>query len=318
MPSKLTRVTQNPFGTSGPTGDFGAFGSKALNPSSPVFTQNPSTIQSLAPFSEGWGQAIVGNYEPPMEDMNGLFLLTFYQLGYILQMGLPEYDIGTTYFQYSRCQYNGVSYVSLQNNNIGNEPDTSPTYWQASSANVYGGSVASASSLTLPNLGSSFKVTGTTTINNISIQTAGIIVELIFTGTLTVNTGGNILLNDGAFLAIPNATLTLISDGTNWFELSRSPSQPGIGSVVAMTSGSTYQATTAVWVKAYMLSGNITLTGYMGPTGSLGTQMDICNASSNSPGLIYGNIGFLVPKGFYFQVVASGGSANIYYQPIGN
>ena len=107
MAVKLARITQQPFGTSGPTGDFGQFGSKAANPSSPVFTQNPTTIQALPNFLDGWGAAIIGNYEPPLEDMNSLFLLAFYQLGYLLQEGIAEYDSGTTYFQYSICQYLG-------------------------------------------------------------------------------------------------------------------------------------------------------------------------------------------------------------------
>lgn len=242
--SKITRVTQQPFGTLGPTGDFGAFGSKAVNPSSPIFTQNPATIQSLAPFSEGWGQAIIGNYEPPMEDMNGLFLLIFYQIGYLLQMGLAEYDAGTTYYISSRCQFNGVSYVSLQNNNTGNEPDTNSAYWQCTSANVFGGNVASASSVTLPNIGNSFKITGTTSINNITIQSAGIIIELIFTGALTVNTGGNILLNEGALTTVANNTLTLISDGTNWFELSRSTVADTFGTPVSQSTNTPYLAAT--------------------------------------------------------------------------
>ena len=131
MSAKLTRITQKPFGTSGPTGDFGAFGSKALNPSSPIFTQNPTTIQSLAEFAQGWGAAIIGNYEPPMEDMNGLFLLIFYQLGYMFQMGIPEWDSGTNYFTNSVCQIAGQLFISKVDNNLNYNPSVSPTQWQS-------------------------------------------------------------------------------------------------------------------------------------------------------------------------------------------
>lgn len=132
--SKIMRVTQQPFGTSGPTGDFGAFGSKAVNPSSPIFTQNPTTIQSLPPFSEGWGQAIIGNYEPALEDMNGLFLLAFYQLGYLLQTGIPEYDTGTTYFLNSFIQYGGLLYQCTNDNSgvgITGIVPTNGAYWSS-------------------------------------------------------------------------------------------------------------------------------------------------------------------------------------------
>jgi collagen type VII alpha len=35
----------------------------------------------------------------------------------------------TTYQQYDAVQFNGTSYISLQPNNTGHEPDTSPSYW---------------------------------------------------------------------------------------------------------------------------------------------------------------------------------------------
>lgn len=127
--AKLTRVTQKQFGVSGSSGDFGVFGSKANPPQ--AFSQDPTTIQSLSAFLQGWGAAVIGNYNPPMEDMNSLFLLAFRQLAYLFQQGIAEYDSGTTYFIGSLVTENGVVYNSLIDNNTGNDPATDDgTKWQ--------------------------------------------------------------------------------------------------------------------------------------------------------------------------------------------
>lgn len=95
-----------------------------------------------------------------------------------------------------------------------------------------GANVASAGDLTLGSAGNSFSITGTTTINAITTTSwqAGSVIMLIFASTPTVknNTAGGastakILLNGGVdFSATANDVLTLIYDGTNWLECSRS------------------------------------------------------------------------------------------------
>jgi len=91
--------------------------------------------------------------------------------------------------------------------------------------------VASANNLTLTT-GNVFSITGTTTVNAITTTNwqAGSIIILIFASTPTVknNTAGGastakMLLNGGVdFSATANDVLTLIYDGTNWLECSRS------------------------------------------------------------------------------------------------
>lgn len=320
MPSKITRITQNPFGTSGPTGDFIAFGSKALNPSAPVFTQNPAIIQSLAPFSEGWAQAIIGSYEPTLEDMNGLFLLIFYQLGYILQMGIPEYDAGTTYFINSICQFNGVVYQSLVNNNLGNEPDINSSSWQMIDANAYGGTVASASSITLPNTGNCFKISGTTTINNITILPAGMTVELIFIGALTVNTGGNIILNNGSFATTASATLTLLSDGTNWYEISKSVSTLGIQApTTGLVINAVYQAGPGggTAVAEANVSGGAGVSIVIGPSNPPSAYSYSASGSTAGSGS-EATVTAPVPANWYYEFTVSGTSLNLgHFFPMG-
>ena len=91
--------------------------------------------------------------------------------------------------------------------------------------------VASANNLTLTT-GNVFAITGTTTVNAITTTNwqAGSIIILIFASTPTVknNTAGGastakMLLNGGVdFSATANDVLTLIYNGTNWLECSRS------------------------------------------------------------------------------------------------
>jgi microcystin-dependent protein len=123
----LSRVTQKIFGNSGPTGDFGQFSS---GQSSPVYTKDPSTIQALAGFLTGWKAATYSTQIPALEDMNSLFFLAYRQLAYLFEAGIPEWDAGTTYSQYSFVQVSGVVYVSLQNTNLNQSPAGTPAYWQ--------------------------------------------------------------------------------------------------------------------------------------------------------------------------------------------
>ena len=130
MSNKITRVLQKQFGSQGPSGDFGVFGSKANPPQ--TFSMDPALIQSLNAFLYGWGQSIIGNYEPPLEDMNSLFLLAFRQLAYVFQEGIA--DIG------SITKANGIVYTSVVDNNTGNNPITDTgTNWVQGFGGLNGG-----------------------------------------------------------------------------------------------------------------------------------------------------------------------------------
>lgn len=85
-----------------------------------------------------------------------------------------------------------------------------------------GADVASASAVTLGNDGNVFDITGTTTITSITAKPAGTVVWLQFDGILTVTDGSNLKLN-GNFVTAAEAVLCLMSDGTNWYEVSRQP-----------------------------------------------------------------------------------------------
>jgi len=79
--------------------------------------------------------------------------------------------------------------------------------------------VASAATITLP--GHEFvNVSGTTTITSVTAGYAGQRVTLRFTGVLTFTDGSNLVLA-GNFVTTADDTITLVCDGTNWYEVAR-------------------------------------------------------------------------------------------------
>lgn len=131
--SKITRVFQKQFASAAPTSDVAQFGSLAA--ASPVTTKNPVTIQGLTAFLGGWASAVeVVGSQPSvqaLEDVNALDFLTFYQLAYIFQAGIPEWDAETTYYTNSYVQVTGTLYKSLIDTNINMSPSSNPGAWSA-------------------------------------------------------------------------------------------------------------------------------------------------------------------------------------------
>lgn len=82
---------------------------------------------------------------------------------------------------------------------------------------------ASAASITLPRHSDIHSISGTTNITSMTASNvwAGRRVTLIFQGILTFTDGSNLLLN-GNFVTSADDTITLVCDGTNWIECSRS------------------------------------------------------------------------------------------------
>lgn len=117
--SKILRKVQKIFGSSAAPNQIARFGSLAAG--SPTFTTDPAVIQSLGNYLSGWFGAVIGANSPAIEDMNALCYLFAYQLSYVMQTGVPEWDATTIYFKGSLVNDgNGVLYVSLTDNNTGN------------------------------------------------------------------------------------------------------------------------------------------------------------------------------------------------------
>jgi len=111
-----------------------------------------------------------------------------------------------------------------------------------------GADVASATTTTLGADGNFFDITGTTTITSVTAKTAGTIVILQFDGILTFTDGSNLKLN-GDFATAAGSVIALISDGTNWFEVSRTPENVNAGTAVQVVNtqtGATSSGTTAI------------------------------------------------------------------------
>jgi microcystin-dependent protein len=132
--AKIVRKTMVAFGQNGPTTSFGQFGSKEAG--FPQTTKDPTVIQQLAAWSNGWQDAVVtANKAAYLEDMNGMSYVFSYMLGYVLQQGIPEWDMNTVYYRNSVVQDNsgqGQWFNSLQDNNQGNQPPVSASnaFWQ--------------------------------------------------------------------------------------------------------------------------------------------------------------------------------------------
>ncbi len=128
--SKITRETMLIFASSAGANQLEKFGSLAAG--TPVYV-NPdgagvAAIQSLSNYLEGWFGGVVGSNLPAMQDLNALCFLFAYQLAYLFQAGVPEWDAGTTYYTGSFVQVSGTLFTSLQDSNT-NHLVSDPSWW---------------------------------------------------------------------------------------------------------------------------------------------------------------------------------------------
>jgi hypothetical protein len=133
--AKIPRMTQKIFGSAAGPNQISTFGSLAAG--LPAFTTDPEVIQSLGNYLTGWFGGVVGANSPAMEDMNALCYLYAYQLAYVMQSGVPEWDAETTYFIGSFASNGtGQIYRSLTDNNL-NNAFTSVANWRVANAGPY-------------------------------------------------------------------------------------------------------------------------------------------------------------------------------------
>jgi len=127
----LTRYTQEVFGSGDANQDFSQFGGFVANVETLYSgsTITPALVQALANYTNGWFNAIIGNNAFTIQDRNSLDFLFSYQLAYLLQKGIAEWDSGTTYYTNSIIQYNGIIYQSTTNANTNNAPGVGSTHW---------------------------------------------------------------------------------------------------------------------------------------------------------------------------------------------
>lgn len=131
--ARITRYTQSIFGSSASANQIAKFGSFAAG--SPArysgSTITPALVQALSQYLSGWFGAVEGAYSPAIEDMNAICYLFAYQISYMLQSGVPEWDSGTTYYTGQIVQdASGTVYASRTNTNTNNAL-TDGINWQA-------------------------------------------------------------------------------------------------------------------------------------------------------------------------------------------
>lgn len=124
--AKITRKLAKIFGLSSGTDQVSQFGSLAEN--SPTYSLDPDVIQGLSNWDSGWYDAVVDINSPAIEDMNAFCYVMAYQIAYLLQQGVAEWNAQTTYYQGNLVNVFGVLYYSLVDNNL-NHVITDPSYW---------------------------------------------------------------------------------------------------------------------------------------------------------------------------------------------
>ncbi len=82
--------------------------------------------------------------------------------------------------------------------------------------------VASAATVTLPTTGDFLSISGTTNITGITASYAGRRVTLKFADVLTLTDGAGTIRIGGNFVTTADDTITLVCDGSTWFEVGRS------------------------------------------------------------------------------------------------
>lgn len=124
--SKLSRFTQKIFGSAAGVNQIAKFGSLFAGAAS--YATTPQDAQSLSNWLTGWNGAAIGGNSPAIEDMNAAFFVLAYQLAYILQAGIPEYDAGTVYYAGSLVNVGGVIFICLVDGTTAT-PVTNATAW---------------------------------------------------------------------------------------------------------------------------------------------------------------------------------------------
>lgn len=189
--AKIARATQKRFGSGAAAGQIAAFGSAANSGFSGGTTYSgatatPALVQALSVWLDGWFTAVDGLYNPAIEDANAVDWLFAYQLCYLFQAGVAEWDAGTTYYIGSLVS-DGVGgiHCSVTDTNL-NHAVTDGDYWRGIASN----------GITVPN-----------TAPNTSIATG----KSITWPFLTIPTGKTFTVATGAQLV---SVSTIVISGT--------------------------------------------------------------------------------------------------------
>lgn len=143
----IIRKSQRQFGASvAPSGNMAVWGSLAAG--APAYSNDPAAIQALPAWLGGMQSEVIGNRSPALEDLNGLFYTLAYQLAYLLERGMAEWDstTGTGYWPYDMCRVNGTLYqvVATATGPITSNPTTDTNNWIPYTNTLYGPTIPKA------------------------------------------------------------------------------------------------------------------------------------------------------------------------------
>lgn len=128
MAVHITRKTAQIFGSSAGVNQISKFGSLAAG--SPTYSTDPAVIQALANWLTGWFGGVEAGNSPAIEDMNAFCYVMAYQVAYLLQAGVAEWDVATTYYKGQIVSDgNGNTYVSIQDTNLNHTVTTTAWWW---------------------------------------------------------------------------------------------------------------------------------------------------------------------------------------------
>lgn len=128
----LDRKYQKIFGENAQETDLGVVGSK--NAGNPQYSTDIEVLQSLSNWGTGLRALVTATLAPYLQDQNSIFYVITYQLAYLFQAGIAEWNSQTEYVENrSIVLKNGKIYLAIANNtNI--EPEVTEnwdTYWKS-------------------------------------------------------------------------------------------------------------------------------------------------------------------------------------------
>lgn len=191
---------------------------------------NNNTGNTPATSPASWQSVALGSASklPFIEDANAVDFVHGQGLAYIYEMGIAEWDSGTTYFTNSYVQLGGLIYRSLIDSNLNNSPSTSPLDWILWTpgtswwgGNLGGESTTTQLNLTIPGFPPNSQIPTGTTVTCF----VGVAFGTFFTGgcTVAINGGTPIVINDYNHTSISASVtvtlakyFTLLFNGVTW------------------------------------------------------------------------------------------------------
>lgn len=134
LPRKLQTIFASQLAASG---NIAQPGSTALG--TPVYSTDLDILQKLSattssPWVNGLQDQCIGTQSQVLEELNGILYEITQQVAYLLERGCSEWLATQNYYLNAISFVNGVSYTSLQNNNLNNAPASQPTWWKLTSS----------------------------------------------------------------------------------------------------------------------------------------------------------------------------------------